>query len=232
MRYMLRKITAVILWILAVVAGAAVLFMVAAFILGSITVHNGYAQAQAQEEPIEIYVTSNGVHTDIIVPVSTPFIDWRDKLPLHHFGSVDSTYRYIGFGWGDRKFYMETPEWTDLTPKVAITAALWPTRTAMHVEYIRARLVPTKRQRPIHITPAQYRQLIAFIDKSFVQQQDGSYLHISGSGYSGRDTFYEANGKFYILKNCNNWVNYGLKSMGVKTAVWAPLPVSIMRHLR
>ncbi len=228
---MVRKITTGICWLLAILAGAALLFVAAALLFGSITVNNGYAQVQPQEEHIEIYVTSNGVHTDIIVPVSTRYIDWREKLPLHHFGQVDSTYRYIGFGWGDRRFYMETPEWTDLTPKVAITAALWPTRTAMHVEYIRARLVPTKRQRPLLVSPEQYQQLITYIDESFVQQH-GNYLHISGSGYSQRDTFYEAHGKFYILKNCNNWVNQGLKRMGVKTAVWAPLPFSIMRHLR
>ncbi|MCX2741686.1 TIGR02117 family protein [Pontibacter anaerobius] len=232
MHYVLGKLSAFILWALVSVAGVAALFLAAAFILGSITVNSGYAQVQPQEEHIEIYVTSNGVHTDIIVPVSSPYIDWREKLPAHQFGNVDSTYRYIGFGWGDRKFYMETPEWTDLTPKVAITAALWPTRTAMHVEYIRNKLVPTRRQRPLRISPEQYRQLISYIDNSFVQQENGRYLHISNSGYAGQDTFYEANRKFYILKNCNNWVNQGLKSMGVKTAVWAPLPVSIMRHLR
>lgn len=228
---MLGKIVAFILWLLVSVAGAAVLFVAAAFLMSGITVNDGYAQVQQQEEHIEIYVTSNGVHTDIIVPVSTPYIDWREKLPLHHFGNVDSTYRYIGFGWGDRKFYMETPEWSDLTLKVAITAALWPTRTAMHVEYIQSRLVPTKRQRPVRISPEQYQQLITYIDASFVQQNN-RYLHINGSGYSDRDTFYEAHGKFYILKNCNNWVNQGLKVTDVKTAVWAPLPVSIMRHLR
>lgn len=231
MRYVIGKITTFILWLLVAVAGAAVLFMAAAVILGSITVNNGFAQVQQQEEHIEIYVTSNGVHTDIIVPVSSPYIDWREKLPLHHFGNVDSTYKYIGFGWGDRRFYMETPEWSDLTPKVALTAALWPTRTAMHVEYIRTRLIPTKRQRPVRISPEQYQRLITYIDESFVQQNN-CYLHIKGSGYSESDTFYEANRKFYILKNCNNWVNQGLKTIDVTTAVWAPLPFAVMRHLR
>jgi len=231
MRYVLQKISVAIGWVLAFIVGAAVLFLAAAFILSSFTVNNGYAQVQPQEEQIEIFVTSNGVHTDIVVPVSTSYIDWRDKLPLHHFGNVDSSYQYVAFGWGDRRFYMETPEWKDLTPEVAITAAFWPTRTAMHVDYIRARLAHTKRQRPLYITPAQYQELIKYIDGSFVQPE-GRYLHISGSGYAGTDTFYEAHGKFYILKNCNSWVNGGLKSMGVKTAVWAPIPFAIMRHLR
>ncbi|MDX5435712.1 MAG: TIGR02117 family protein [Pontibacter sp.] len=231
MEHVLRKIIAGIGWLLITVAGAAAMFLAAAFVLSSIPVNNGYAQQQPKQEHIEIYVTSNGVHTDIVVPVATPFKDWRKHLPLHQFGNVDSSYKYIGFGWGDRRFYMQTPEWSDLTPDVAITAALWPTRTAMHVEYIRSRLVPTHRQQPVYITPNQYQQLIAYIDGSFIKQ-NGSYLHISGSGYTGQDTFYEAHGKFYILKNCNNWVNQGLKSMGIRTALWAPLPFAIMRHLR
>ncbi|WP_052738835.1 TIGR02117 family protein [Pontibacter korlensis] len=232
MRYVQRKITDLLLWLAAATVGATVLFLLAALLLSSITVNEGYAQVQPQEEYIEIFITSNGVHTDIVVPVSTAYIDWRRKLPLPHFGGVDSTYYYVAFGWGDRRFYMETPEWKDLTPGVAITASLWPTRTAMHVEYIRSKLIPTKRQRPLQITPEQYQQLITYIDNSFVQQDNGRYMHISGSGYSGQDTFYEAHGRFYLLKNCNNWVNQGLKSMGVRTAVWAPIPYAIMRHLR
>lgn len=206
------------------------LFLLSGFILSSIPVNRGYAQSQSPDS-IEIFVTSNGVHTDIVVPVATPHRDWRQLLPLHHYGAVDSSYRYVAFGWGDRRFYMQTPEWTDLTPNVAFTAALWPTRTAMHVEYIQNKLIPTKRQRPILISAEQYRQLIAYIDASFVRQQ-GQYTHIPNSGYTPHDTFYEAHGRFYLLKNCNNWVNQGLKSMNVRAPLWAPFPYAIMRHLR
>ncbi|WP_299819066.1 TIGR02117 family protein [uncultured Pontibacter sp.] len=207
-----------------------VLFFASGFILSSIPVNSSLAQA-TRPGAIEIFVTSNGVHTDIIVPVKTPYLDWRTKLPLHHFKNVDSSYAYLGFGWGDRRFYMETPEWKDLRLGVALSSALWPTRTAMHVEYIKYKLVPNKYQRPILISPEQYQLLISYIDASF-QKQDSLYLHISGSGYSHNDTFYEANGKFYLLKNCNNWVNQGLRKTGVKTALWAPFPYAIMRHLR
>ena len=213
-----------------VLADFAVLFFVVGFVLSSFPVNRSFAQA-TEPDSVEIFVTSNGVHTDIIVPVVTPFIDWRTKFPLHHFGKVDSSYAYLGFGWGDRRFYMETPEWKDLKPGVALSSALWPTRTAMHVEYIRKRLQPNRYQRPILITPEQYKRLIIYIDKSF-QQPEGRYLHISGSGYAHNDTFYEANGKFYLLKNCNNWVNQGLRRMDVKTSLWAPFPYCIMRHLR
>ncbi|GAB3537356.1 TIGR02117 family protein [Pontibacter brevis] len=189
------------------------------------------AQVPHTTDSIEIFVTSNGVHTDIVVPVATPIIDWRDKIPLHHFRNADSSYQYLAFGWGDRRFYMETPEWNDLTPGVALRASLWPTPTAMHVEYIDSRLTPTKRQQPVLLSAAHYKQLVEYIDASF-QQENGQYLHIPNTGYTGQDTFYEAHGKFYILKNCNNWVNRGLKAAGIEAALWAPLPFAVMRHLR
>ncbi|MFT2008986.1 TIGR02117 family protein [Pontibacter sp. 13R65] len=206
-----------------------VTFFVLGFLLSSIPVNRSFAQTT--ESKIEIFVTSNGVHTDLIVPVATPYIDWRRKLPLQHFASADSSFTHIGFGWGDRRFYMETPEWSDLKLGVALSSALWPTRTAMHVEYIRSSLLPNDRQRPVLLTEAQYLDLIRFIDSSF-QKQEGQYLLIANSGYSGYDNFYEAHGKFYATKNCNSWVNKGLKAAGVKTAWWAHFPYAIMRHLK
>ncbi|RIJ34030.1 TIGR02117 family protein [Pontibacter oryzae] len=225
------KMIRVVSWALLIVAGLMLAFVVTAFVLSSIPVNSGFAQPPAQQNQLEIFVTSNGVHTDIVVPVATSYIDWRTKLPLHQFEGIDSSYQYIAFGWGDRRFYMETPSWTDLTPSVALTAALWPTRAAMHVEYIKHKLIPTKRQQPVYISPKQYLQLIHYIEASFVQQQ-GQFKHIPGSGYTPQDTFYEAHGRFYILNNCNNWVNNGLKQMGFKTGLWAPLPFAVMRHLR
>lgn len=231
MQFLFLKLSRIFSWMLLTVASLTLAFLVAAFLLSSIPVNNGFAQPPAQQTQLEIFVTSNGVHTDIVVPVATTYIDWRTKLPLHQFEGVDSSYQYIAFGWGDRRFYMETPSWTDLTPSVAFTAAFWPTRTAMHVEYIKHKLAPTKRQQPVFISPAQYMQLIAYINESFKTNQ-GQFLHISGFGYTPQDTFYEAHGRFYIVKNCNNWVNNGLKQMGIKTGLWAPLPFAVMRHLR
>ena len=228
---MLYKIITYFFWAAGSVAGAVVLFLISAFVLSSFPAKSGFAQVPQAEEQVEIFVTSNGVHTDIVVPVATPYIDWREKVPLHHFANADSSYTHLSFGWGDREFYMKTPSWGDLTPGVALRAALWPTPTAMHVEYIASRLTSTKRQQPVLLSTEQYRQLVLYIDASF-QKENGSYRHITGSGYTEQDTFYEAHGKFYILRNCNNWVNQGLKAAGVEAALWGPLPFAVMRHLR
>ena len=52
--------------------------LVLAFVLSFIPVNTGFAQAQ--NEHVEIFITSNGIHTDLILPVATPYIDWRSKI--------------------------------------------------------------------------------------------------------------------------------------------------------
>jgi uncharacterized protein (TIGR02117 family) len=206
------------------------LTIVTALVLSVLPVNTGFAQTQ-QKEHIEIFITSNGIHTDLVLPVATPYIDWRSKIALQHFAGADSSFTHIAFGWGDREFYMETPEWSDLTLEVALSAMFWPSPSAMHVEYIRRPLTPNKHQRPIRITPEQYQKLVTYIYSSF-QSRDGNFLLIPGKGYSATDNFYEAREKFYFPKNCNNWVNGGLKAAGLKAAFFAPFPYAVMRHYR
>ncbi|MCC9166102.1 TIGR02117 family protein [Pontibacter harenae] len=225
-----KKVANFIKWVVLVLLGISLLFFVLGFILSSFAANEGFAQA-AQQDSVEIFVTSNGVHTDLVLPIATPHIDWRTKLPLHHFATANNSDSHVAFGWGDRRFYIETPEWKDLTPGVAISAALWPTKTAMHVEYIENPLIPNKYQLPIKLSPEQYQELVRYVLTSF-QSENGGFMLIEGAGYTGDDNFYEAHRKFYLLKNCNNWVNQGLKAAGAKAALWAPFPYAIMRHYR
>ncbi|MBB6612205.1 TIGR02117 family protein [Pontibacter sp. Tf4] len=209
---------------------AMLLTIVTAFILSFVPVNTAVPPVPAQDS-VQIYLTSNGIHTDLVLPVKTPYIDWRGKIPLEHFAGADSSFTHIGFGWGDRAFYMQTPEWSDLTIEVALDAVFWPSPSAMHVEYIRRPLRPTKHQRPINLSQKQYQQLVTYIYSSF-QSQNGHFMLIPGKGYSATDNFYEANEKFYFPKTCNYWVNNGLKAADLKAAFFAPFPYAVMRHYR
>lgn len=221
----------VIKWLFGLVIGMAALFIFLAYVLSSFSVNNSFAQVRADEEQVQVFVTSNGIHTDFVLPVRTRTVNWRHKLPLHHFRQVDSGYTHVAFGWGDRRFYMETPSWRDLTPSVALRSALLPTPSALHVLYLKGPPRHTKRQQSLLLSSEQYQKLVTYLDSQF-QQTNGQYRHITGSGYTSYDTFYEAHGKFHILNNCNNWVNRGLKAADTKAALWAPLPFAVMRQLR
>lgn len=205
------------------------LYFLMAFILGLIPVNRNYIPAK---EGIVIYVTSNGVHTDFIVPVRTVQQDWSEWLPYAHFDGADSTFRYVSFGWGDKGFYIETPTWDDLTVTTAFKALFLPTPTVMHTEYFWREPQPRKRQERLVLTEEQYARLIDYVQQHFQKGPDGQYILIEGAGYDVMDNFYEAHGKYHLFRTSNSWTNKGLKKIGVRTAVWSPFDLAILYQLR
>lgn len=71
-----------------------------------------------------IHLLSNNVHTDIVCSVKSNLIDLMAVFPSTNIISRDNTYQWVGIGWGDKGFYLNTPEWKDLTEKTALVAAL------------------------------------------------------------------------------------------------------------
>src|SRR5688572_14368481 len=88
--------------------GIILLYALAVLVLGLVPVNNTYAQTQ---QGIEIMVIDNGIHTDLVVPVKSNIIDWAGYLPVSDYPGVKPGFTHLAFGWGNRKFYMETPEW-------------------------------------------------------------------------------------------------------------------------
>jgi uncharacterized protein (TIGR02117 family) len=180
--------------------------------------------------PVEIYVCTNGLHADFLLPVADPVIDWRSKFPVIDFAGADSSYQFVGIGWGDRRFYMETPYWEDLQLSVALTAALWPTRAALHVTYY-PEAPDSEDCVKLRLTEDQYSRLSEFILSYFPEDTQTEGALIPGKGYGPRDNFYEARGRFSALFTCNNWVSKGLKRAGVRTALWSPFDKGIFWQL-
>ncbi len=210
------------------ISGLIGLYILSFLVLGLIPVNRSFAQTQTG---IEIMVIDNGVHTDLVLPIKTKTIDWHKYLLLKDYAGADSSFSHVAFGWGNRRFYMETPQWKDMRIDVALSAALGFGRSAMHVYYIPKPLKSDKTQISIKLSEAQYERLVAYILNSF-QQQNGGFLLIKDRGYTSIDNFYEANGRFSMFKTCNSWTNAGLKAAGVETVYWAPVPYLMMRQLR
>jgi len=76
-----------------------------------------------EEKTIQVFVQSNGVHTDIVLPVVNEEMDWSQLFPYGNTVGKHSGYRYVGIGWGDKGFYVDTPEWKDLKASTAFVAA-------------------------------------------------------------------------------------------------------------
>jgi len=108
----------------------------AAFILSLLKTHPVKLNCLAEKE---IFVSSNGVHLDIILPLENIDSEFLRKL------EIPSQTEYISFGWGDKQFYVNTPEWKDLTFKTAFTALFLKSESAMHVTVDTQNIVRGKR---------------------------------------------------------------------------------------
>jgi uncharacterized protein (TIGR02117 family) len=209
--------------------GLLMLYFLMALILGLTPVNRDFAPPA--EGGIEIFVASNGLHTDIVVPVLTPFQDWSKLIPYDHFAGID-TASYIAFGWGDKGFYIETPTWDDLTVTTALRSLFWPTEAAMHTEYFRGEPRMYRWQERLVISAEQYERFISYALEYFQVGPDGNFILIQGAGYDVTDNFYEAHGRYHVYNTSNNWSNRALKRMGVRAAVWAPFDRAIRYQVR
>ena len=167
-----------------------------------------------------IYLSTSGVHLDIIIPVDLMTAEMREQL-WHN-----KTAELLAFGWGDKGFYLDTPTWAELSPKVALNAMLLPSPTTMHVtEYQTINSLWAA----IDLSQDQLDVLNDYLKGYFALDASGKFQELLGQGYTPQDRFYEANGKYHCFKTCNTWVNTALKKMGLRTAVWTPVDKGVLR---
>ncbi|MCL9770885.1 TIGR02117 family protein [Flavobacterium sp. HXWNR69] len=183
------------------------------------------------QEEIPIYILTNGVHTDIVLPIKNEHHDWSTQLKFEHTKSKDTTYQYVALGWGDKGFYLETPTWADLKASTAIKAASGLSSSAMHVTFYK-HLKENQSCKKLQISLENYKKLIAFINESF-QTKSGKFLKIETNAVYGKhDVFYEANGSYSLFYTCNSWANQALKAANQKAALWTISDSGIFRHYK
>lgn len=182
---------------------------------------------------LTIYIMSNGVHTDIVVPVKTEWMDWTRYISYADTDLKDSSYAYVGIGWGDKGFYLQTPTWADLKFSTAFKAMTGLSSSAIHATFYK-NIVPDSSTVAINISKEDYRDLTQFITQSFDLDDKGGSIHIPSvnDGYGDMDAFYEAKGSYNLFYTCNTWSNNALKAAHQKAALWTLLDKGIFRHYR
>nr|WP_153394680.1 MULTISPECIES: TIGR02117 family protein [Chryseobacterium] len=190
------------------------------------------AKNDGQEKVIPIYIYTNGVHTDIVMPVKNDLQDWSQKIPFNNIKSKKTDYSYIGIGWGDKGFYLDTPTWADLKFSTAVKAAFWMSESAMHCTYYRT-MKEGDDCKMIMISRNQYKDLVKFVEDKFDRDQNGNFILIpTNAVYDDNDAFYDAKGTYSFLYTCNTWSNDALKAAGQKAALWTPTDFGIFRHYK
>lgn len=193
-----------------------VVYALVALLLGLVPVNRKGLQGGEHT----IHLTTNGVHLNLILAhedLSPALLDG-----LH----VDEATRHVGFGWGDAEFYLNTPEWSDLTPRRALVAAFLPSPTLVHVS--RYRHVGGD-WNAIPISSEQLALLDAFLLDAFATDADGHKQLLPGAGYGIHDDFLHANGSYSALRTCNTWVNDALKRSGLPACLWTPFDFAVLR---
>lgn len=210
----------------AVFVGLLLVYAITALVLSHITVP---AESDGGDE-VTAYILSNGVHTDIVVPVRTGTVDWTRDVSFAHTMGHDSTAAWVGFGWGDKGFYLETPTWGDLTARVAFKAMFGLGNSAMHATY-HHRLDEGPLCKRITLSGAQYQRLADYLHNSFALDAQGRTQVIdTRANYGPTDAFYEGVGRYSLFHTCNSWANGALKASGQKACWWTPLDTGILRQ--
>lgn len=210
---------------------ALALFYASFLALGCVPVNRSF-EAATGDDCVVIYIRSNEIHTDLVLPVvqATSGRDWREHfLPADFHGDVRGC-QYIAIGWGNRAFYIDTPTWADFKISTAAQALFLPSDSVLHIEYV-AEIYPREYFRAVAITPEQYRQLVDFIDSSATKNNHGRAVTASERTYGAHDRFYESSGKYHALSTCNQWTGRGLQRAGVKTGLWTPLKPQVLYWL-
>lgn len=218
--------------ILGMSIGSLLLF-VAVYCLAAI----GLSRIPVNKEPntgkdMVIYILSNGVHVDIVVPVKSEQIDWSQHMEYSHTIASDTLADWIAFGWGDKGFYLETPTWAELKFSVAFKAAFALGSSAIHSTFYRE-MEESESCKKLTISKEQYAGLIKYIKESLEWTPDNQVKLIeTDARYSDHDAFYEAHRTYHLFHTCNTWANNALKAADLKASLWTPYDKGIFYHYR
>ncbi len=203
-----------------------VIYILAGFGLSRIAVNKHVIP----KNEITIYILTNGVHTDIVVPVKSSIINWQESILFQHTKGKDTTAKYLALGWGDKGFYLETPTWGDLKFSTVFKAAFALGNSAMHTTYYK-KLQENKNCIAIEISVNNYQKLVVYIQNSFKKDSENKMMHINtNANYNQYDAFYEANGSYSLFYTCNTWANNALKACNQKACLWTPYDGGIFYH--
>ena len=216
----------VLLWFISGIVGFLFLYVISVLLLSRISVNSDVSQ---HSEEIEIFILSNGVHTDVVVPVKSHIIDWSEKVKFHHTKASNTSAKYLAFGWGDKGFYLNTPTWADLKFSTAFNAASGLSTSAMHCTFYE-KMEEDDQCKKINITEEQYEKLVAFIQNSFQLNNNRIIKIETDAVYGNHDVFYEAKGSYNLFYTCNTWTNNALKAANQKASLWTVYDKGILYH--
>lgn len=179
---------------------------------------------------IEIMVTTNGIHTELVLPAVTTVKDWRTTFPV--IGGQQRSEQsptHIAIGYGEKEVFLDTPTWTDLDPSTALRIALRGGDALLRVGY-RSRPNPDERHRPLRLRQEEYRKLVAHIETSLPPLKRGELRRTYRDGSRGQ-AYYEAASRYTLANSSNQWTSDVLAAAGVTIGRWTPFSGGVMKWI-
>lgn len=173
-----------------------------------------------------VYLSTNGIHSDVILPIRHPLKDWEETLGMEKLLAVDTFQTHLKFGWGDKNFFMRTKEWSDMEVGTVLNTVFGRGPGAMHLILCTPKDLSKAGLVELYLSKRQYRRLCAFIQHSF-QFEGGKAKVIADHPYGTYDFFYDSSIEYNMTYTCNTWTNNALKRAGQKACVWTPFKGAI-----
>ena len=193
-----------------------VMYLLVSFILLMIPVND---KKDHSEKNNSIFLQSNGVHLSIIIAKNQLHPSLLEGLKY-----LDND-TFFAFGWGDKNFYLTTPNWSDLTANNAFRALFVKSNALIHL----SRYSNTKEDWvEIKVNQNQLSKINHYIDKTFFLDTLNNKIVLNNKGYSHNDDFYEAVGSFTCFNTCNTWVNSAFKESSIKAFWWTPFDFGLL----
>ncbi|WP_165390157.1 TIGR02117 family protein [Thalassococcus sp. S3] len=175
--------------------------------------------------PVTVHLIAGPIHYDLLLPLDgetrARFAEMdAPDLPLSHPGA-----RWLIVGWGAKAFYTTTGTYKDVSLD-AVLKAIFGDSSVLRVDLtgpLPADLETTR----IAMDKEHYIRLLDAIGDSFARDREGRVIALDHPGFSGSDMFFEARGRFNLLRTCNSWVGSVLREAGLPFGAWTPTPFAV-----
>lgn len=171
-----------------------------------------------------VYIVNHGKHTGIVVNRR----EVQESLWPELVDFPNTT--YLEVGWGAADYYPATQP----TISMGLQALLFPSASVLHVVPLPKSFVvsfPPGRVVAISLSVEGFARLCEFIHNSYTHDAQGRALPVGNSVY-GQGYFYQAQGQYHLLNNCNHWTASALRVAGYPiTPVYAITANNVMSQL-
>ncbi len=215
------------LYALGMILALLVIFLLTAW-LGS-SIPRGEQNSGPIIDPVTIMVETNGMHTQLVLPITNAQKDWRETFPSANewVGGFAPTHVTIGFG--EREVFLNTPTLSDLRVGTAARVTLFGGDGLIRVSnYVNPALDRDRRE--MEITAEQYATLVEAIEGDLPPLDNQGYREFEFGSYDD-DAYYQSSRSYTVFSTCNQWTSDRLADANIRTGWWTPFSGGVMKWL-